>query len=132
MRRRHQFRDYGLQMLQSLRHCERVHFLSRTFSRFQRPLQIVPGDFDGERISNDLAFPILVFHPSWTRQRYPHRPAIDQKFDIHRIGVPCGNGHDKRLINAVDFPFGPAVDRVEILIHKKTIADGTAGGQTRC
>ena len=125
-------RNHLLQMLQSLGYGERIHLLGSAFTGFQRPLQIVPGDFDGQRIGDDLAFPILVLHPGGTGERDLHRPPIDQKLDIHRIRVPGGDSYNQGLINAVHFLLGPAVNGVKVLIHTKTIADRMGGEQSRC
>ena len=103
--------------------------MSDAFSRLQSPFQIVAGDSDGQRISDELALAVLVFHPGRAWERDPHRPAGNQKLDIDCVGVARGDGHNQRLINTVHFLFGPAIDSVKIFVHKKTIADPAAPGK---
>ena len=130
MRGGHLFGDYFVEVLKGLGDGERVHFLTSAFAGFERPFQIVPGDGDGQRIGNQLPLAVLVFDPRGTGQRHPHGAAIDQKLDIDRVGVPGGDGHDQSLIEAMDLLLAPTIDGVEIFVHKKTIANRTAAGQT--
>ena len=66
------------------------------------------------------------------RQYDPNWTAIDQEFDVNRVGVPGGDSNNNRLINAVDFFFCPSVAGVEVFVHTfKTIANAIRRGQTR-
>jgi hypothetical protein len=117
-----------VQMLQGLRHGERIHLASHAFSGFECGLQKMPGDGDGERVSDDLGGVFLIFIPRHQRQSDPDRPSINQKLDVHGIGMPGGHGDNQRLINAVDLLLGPAIEGMKVAIHgNKTIS--TASGE---
>src|SRR6202035_6056359 len=73
--------------------------------------------FDSQRISDELAGALLVLHPGRMRQRHPDSSSVNQKLYVDSIGVPCGNGDDQRLIDAMNWLLGPAVGGGEILKH---------------
>jgi hypothetical protein len=107
----------GIDVVESLLNREGVHLATKAFARLEGLLQIMAGDFDGERIGDHLASLILVFDPGGMRQRDPDGAAVDQEFYVDGIGVAGGDGDDQRLINAVHILVGPAVGGVEVLIH---------------
>src|SRR6516164_5291532 len=88
------------------------------------------SNFDGQGIGDGFPGAVLVFDPSWKRQRNPYGPAIDQKLDIHGIGMPCGDGYDQRLKHAVHFLLRPAVERMKILVHPDSISEHGGSEQT--
>ena len=106
--------------------------MADAISRFERGFQKMPGNFDSQRIGNHLARAVLVLDPSRMWESDPNRAAIGEKLDVDGIGVARRNGDDHRLINAVDSLFGPAVKRVEIVVHKKTISERGRPGKPRC
>lgn len=117
LRRSGVFQD-RIQMFEGFIHCQGVHLtavlvgpvLDRRFKEMSR-------DLNGQRIGYDSPGALLVLHPCWMRQRYPHGTAAGKKFHIHRIGMSSGNRHNQRLINTVK-PFSrPAVNCVKVLVH---------------
>src|SRR5678816_1217176 len=62
---------YGVEMREGLVDGERAHFLSEAVAGFERPLEIVPGNFDGESIGDHLSRALVVFDPGGMRQSDP-------------------------------------------------------------
>src|ERR1039458_9855652 len=123
--------DRSFQMSQRLLNRERVHLAAQTFASRERGLQVMPGNFYGQRIRDGLARALLVLHPRRVAQRHPNRFSVDQKLDVDGIGVTRGDGHDHRLIHAMNLLFGPAVGSGEISKHRKTIADEGSASKFR-
>jgi len=109
--------DHGFQVGQRFLDGQRVHVAPQAFAGLQRGLQIVAGDFYGQRIGDGLAGAPFVLHPCRMRQRDPDRSSIDQKLDVDRIGVTRGNGDDQGLVDAVDLLLRPAVGGGEVFKH---------------
>ena len=103
------FVDQGRKVIQRLLDGERVHLTPQPFSGFERRFQVVPGDFNRQRVGNGFASLAFVFNPCWSGKRHPDSPAIDEKLDVYRVGMTGGDGHNQRLINTVHFFFCPAV-----------------------
>lgn len=99
-------------------HRQRVH-LSSVLIRagFNRRLQEVPGNLDGQRIGNHPAGALLVLHPCWMRQRNPNGTPAGKKLYVNSVGVPRRNGDDQGLVDTVELFSGPAVGGVKVLIH---------------
>jgi hypothetical protein len=106
-----------IEVSQRLFRGKRVHLAAQAFASFERGPQIMAGDFHRERIGDRLSGALFIFHPSGMWQRDPDGLAIDEKLDIHGIGVPRRDGNDQRLIDAVDLLFGPAVGGGEVGKH---------------
>jgi hypothetical protein len=47
--------------------------------------------------------------------------AVDEKLDVHGVGVAGGDGHDQRLVHGMNFLAEPAVDTVKVGVHRQTI-----------
>jgi len=109
----------GVQMLQGLIHRERVHLAAAIQSTFDSSFQEVSRDLDGQRVGDHLAGAPVVLRPGRVGQRDPHRAAIDQEFNVHRVGMAGGDGHDDGLIDAVQLFARPAVLHPKILVHGK-------------
>jgi hypothetical protein len=126
------FGDDGFKMSERLLDGERVHFTSDSFAGLKRRLQVVAGNFKGQRIGDGPARALFVLDPCRMRERHPDFSSADQELDIHRVGVAGSNRHDHGLINAMDLFLGPAIGRGEILKHVliKTITDRVLCGQT--
>lgn len=92
----------------------------------------MPGNFNGQRIGNHLAGTIFVLDPSRVWKSNPDGAPIGQKLDIDRIGVARRNGDNQSLIDTVDLFLGPAIKRVKIVVHKKTISERSRSGKPRC
>ena len=99
--------------------AKRVHLATAVFAGFDRPLQVMTGDLDSERIGDDLAGALVVFDPGRMRHSDPHGTAVGKKLDVDGVGVTRGNGDDKRLINAVDLFTGPAVVNAKVSVHRE-------------
>jgi len=124
------FANDGFQVSKSLRHRERIHFLSDAFTRFERGFKIMSGDLDGQRVGDDFARAIPVFDPGWQRQSNPYRSALNKEFDVHRIGMAGSDGNNQRLINAVNFLLRPAIDGMEVSIHaQENYSEARKAGQ---
>src|SRR5919109_1517722 len=78
----------------------------------------MPGNLNGEGISNRAPSSLLVFHPGRMRERHPHGAAIDKELDVDRISMAGRNGHNQGLINTVHLLLGPAVGGVKLLVHR--------------
>jgi len=107
-----------IQVFQRFIHRERVHLSSVLIrTRFNRRLQKMPGNLDGQRISYDPPGPLLVFHPCWMRQSNPNGTPAGKKLYVNGVGVPRRNGDDQGLVNTVEFLSSPAVGGVKVLVH---------------
>jgi hypothetical protein len=51
------------------------------------------------------------------RQGNPNGTAAGEKFDVDSVGMPRGDGHDQRLVDAVEPLARPAVGNMKVLIH---------------
>jgi len=108
-----------IKVVQRLGDGERVHFASPIFAGFDRPLQVVSGDLDRQRIGDDLASALVVFNPGSVGQSDPYGTTVGKKLDVDGVGVARGNGDNKRLINAVDLFTGPAVVNAKVSVHRE-------------
>src|SRR5579871_3503620 len=120
-----------VEVLQGFLHGQRVHVTADAFARLQRSLEVMAGDFYGERVGNVSAGALFVFHPRGMRQRDPNPAPVNQKLVVDGVSVAGGDGDDLRLIDAVDLFSRPAVRYGEILKHSiETIAERSGLGQT--
>jgi hypothetical protein len=107
-----------IQMSERFIHRQRVHLASVLIhAGFNRSLQKMPGNLDGQRIGYDPAGTLLVFHPCWMRQRNPNGTPAGKKLYINSVGVPRRNRDDQGLVNTVEFFSRPAVGGVKVLVH---------------
>src|SRR4051812_19111355 len=83
----------------------------------------MPGGLHGQRVGNNFSGALVVFHPGWVREGDPNGVPVDEELDVHGVGVTGGNGHDQRLVHHVDGLSGPAVDTVEVSVHRRTYDD---------
>src|SRR6267142_4764582 len=104
-------------MTQGFVYGQRVHLAAHTLACFERGLEIVPGDFDGQGVSDERSSLLVVLDPGGMRQSDPHGAAIHQKLDVDGVGVPSGDCHDQSLIHAVNLLLGPAIGRNEVVVH---------------
>ena len=60
-----------------------------------------------------------------------HRPVVaGQELYVDGVSVPRRNGNDQGMILAVQRLGGPAINRLEVVVHNtKTIAEATGEGQ---
>src|ERR1700682_2966957 len=65
------FGDDGFKVSERLLDGERVHFTSDSFAGLKRRLQIVAGNFKGQRISDGPACALFVLDPCRMRERHP-------------------------------------------------------------
>src|ERR1039458_6718628 len=77
------------------------------------------GDFFRQGVGDQLAGTLLVFNPGRMWQGDPDWTSVHQELDIHRIGVPGGDGQDERVVEAVNLVFGTVVGIAEIVKHRK-------------
>ena len=106
-----------VEMGQSLLNPERMDLAAGLDSFFQGLLEVVSGDLHRQGIAKLLASALLVLRPRGMWERDPNRLAVYQKFDIHGIGMPGGDGYDQRLIDAMDLFPRPALGGVEVIVH---------------
>ena len=105
-------------MIQRFINGEGIHFASLVVTAgVNEILQVVAGNLDGKRISDDSPGALVVFHPCWMRNRDPDRLAIYEKFYVHCIRVSHGNGNNERLVQAMEFVSTPTVGDVKVLVH---------------
>src|ERR1700738_4867616 len=81
------FGDDGFKMSERLLDGERVHFTSDSFARLKRRLQIVAGNFKGQRIGDGPACAFFVLDPCRMRERHPDFSSAHQELDIHGVGM---------------------------------------------
>ena len=116
--RRADFLEDSIHVLKRFIHGQGVHLASLLkAARLDEILQIMPGSLDGQRIGNNAPRSPVIFHPCWMRESEPDRLTIDQKFYVYGICMAGSDGHDKRLVQAVEFLAGPAVGDVKVLVH---------------
>src|SRR5260370_29375984 len=91
--------------------------MSKTSAWLERGLQTSSGNFDGQRVSDCLSRAPLILIPRRQWQSHPNRTTLNQKLDVHGIGMASRNRDNKHLINTMDLLFSPAIERVEVAIH---------------
>jgi hypothetical protein len=94
-----------------------VHLSAHSFTRFQRCLQEMAGNLDCKGISDDFAGSLLVLGPCEKWQRNPYRAPVNDKLDINGVRMTRCDGHNQRLVNAVDPLLGPVIGRLEVVEH---------------
>src|SRR5208283_4105326 len=106
------FALHGLKMIEGFLHRQGIHLAAVVFPRFDGPLQVMASNLHRHRIANDLACPLVVLYPRGMRKRNPDGTVLNQELDVDRVGMAGGNGHNQRLIPAMQRPTRPTVDSV--------------------
>lgn len=106
-----------IDVLHRLCQSQAVHLAPAVLAILNGAFKVMTRNLDGHGVGKHLTCSLIVFAPGDMRQRNPHRMTIRQKLDVHGIRVPRGNGHDQRLIEAVDCFAGAKVGNVEVLVH---------------
>lgn len=122
--------DYRFKILDRLVDGKRVNFAADALAGLERGFQVVSGDFDGEFVGDHPASAVLIDLPRGQGQSDGDRASAHQEVDVDRIGVARGDGHDQRLVDAVQFLPAPAIGGAKAFVHKKTIADRASHEQT--
>jgi len=122
---------HGLHVLQGLFHGQDVHLPAAIFAAFDGAFQIMAGRLNRQRIGDVLAGALVVLHPGRMRQHNPDRVPVHQKLYVHGVGVAGGDGHNQRLVHAVDLLATPAVGTTKVGVHRqpKTIDERCGVGK---
>jgi len=104
-------------VFQRFRNGQGVELRSTLLAVFQNAAQVMPRNFNRQRIGDDVSGLLLVLLPGRVRQRDPNRPAVDKKLYVHGISMAGGNGHDDALKDTMDRSTGPTLDGAEVFVH---------------
>lgn len=114
---RRMFLYHGFQVVQGLGKGQGVHLATVFFAILDGRLQKMPGDLYCQRIGDDLAGATVVLAPGSMWQSDPNRAALDEKFDVHRIGMAGGDGGHDGLEHAMHVLAAPVVLGPKIVVH---------------
>jgi hypothetical protein len=112
------FLKYFVQMFETLINRKRVHLPPVLIAAgLNEILQVMTGNLNGQRISNDSSSALLIFHPGRMGQGDPYWMPIDQEFDVNGIGMASGDGNNESLVKAMKLLAGPAIGYVKVIVH---------------
>src|SRR5208337_5338116 len=76
------------------------------------------GDFLGQGVGDQLSGALLVLNPRRVWQGHPDRAPVDQKLNVHGIGMAGGDSYHQGLVEAVGWFLGPTVGGGEVGEHQ--------------
>ena len=118
-------------MLEGFSDGKGVKVTPALFAVLQNAAQIMPGDFNRQRIGDDVSGLFLVLKPCGMSQSDPDGASVDNELHIHGIRMASCNRRDDALVNTTDRSTGPTLYGAEVFIHMTETVSRLMGSSQR-